>query len=77
MEKRTDRLMAAYVNLAFNVVISFGLAASLHVLREQKVPPSVFQRVLVEGEPRRGATWAKLELSARSARSTYRNVPAD
>lgn len=61
MEKRTDRLMAAYVDLAFNVAVSFGLHAGLSVLREHNVPPSVLQRVLVEGGPRRGFTWAKLE----------------
>lgn len=65
MEKRFDRLMAAYVDLAFNVSVSFGLAAGLRVLREQKVPPSVLQRVLVEGGPRRGFTWARLEPSSR------------
>lgn len=61
--------MAAYVDLAFNVAISFGLDAGLRVLREQKVPPSVVQRVLVAGGPRRGATWAKLEPLSRGAPS--------
>jgi len=61
MEKRTDRLMAAYVDLAFNIAISFGLAAGLRVLHEQKVPSSVVLRVLVMDGPRRGFTWAKLE----------------
>lgn len=53
MEKRTDRLTAAYVDLAFNVAVSFGLAAGLKVLHDQKTPPSVVQRVLIECGPRR------------------------
>lgn len=64
MEKRTDRLMAAYVDLAFNVAVSFGLDAGLRVLREQKVPTSVMQRVLIEGGPRRGDSWPKLGSSS-------------
>ena len=67
MEKRTDRLMAAYVDLAFNVAVSFGLKAGLRVLREQKVPSSVVLRVMIMGGPRRGSTWAKLEPSSRGA----------
>ncbi|MBD8725789.1 hypothetical protein IFT43_20705 [Oxalobacteraceae sp. CFBP 13708] len=66
MEKRTDRLMAAYVDLAFNIAISFGLAAGLRVLREQRVPSSVVLRVLILDRPRRGFTWAKLESSSLS-----------
>jgi len=56
MEQRTDRLTAAYVDLAVNVAISFGLDAGLRVLRDQKAPPPVVQRVLVESGPRRGAS---------------------
>lgn len=67
MEKRTDRLMAAYVDLAFNVAVSFGLHAGLRVLREQKVPSSVVLRVLIMGGPRRGFTWARLEPLSRGA----------
>lgn len=59
MEKRTDRLMAAYVDLAFNVAISFGLSAGLSVLREQKAPPAVVERVLSERGPRRGSTYTR------------------
>jgi hypothetical protein len=70
MEKRTDRLMAAYVDLAFNIAISFGLDAGIRVLHEQEVPPSVSQRVLVAGGPRRGASWAKLERSSCGAPHT-------
>lgn len=54
MEKRTDRLTAAYVDLAFNVAVSFGQEAGLRVLREQDVPPSVVRRVLIDAGPRRG-----------------------
>jgi hypothetical protein len=69
MDKRTDRLMAAYVDLAFNVAIVFGLDAGLRVLREHTVPPSVVHRVLVKGGPRRGFTWTRLGPSSRSAPS--------
>jgi len=68
MEKRTDRLMAAYVDLAFNIAISFGLAAGLRVLRERKVPSSVVLRVLIMDGARRGFTWAKREPSSRDSR---------
>lgn len=54
MEKRTDRLMAAYVDLAFNVAVSFGLEAGMRVL-QHKTPLLVIQRVLIEVGPRRGA----------------------
>lgn len=54
MDKRKDRLMAVYVDLAVNVANAFGLDAGLRVLREQGVPPEVLQRVLVDGGPRRG-----------------------
>lgn len=57
MKSRTDRLMSIYVDLAFNVTISFGLDAGLRVLREQNVPSSVVKRVLLEGGPRRGAIY--------------------
>jgi len=53
MEKRTDRLTAAYVDLAFNIANSFGLDAGLRVLRDQKAPPAVVQRVLIDSGPRR------------------------
>jgi len=70
MEQRTDRLTAAYVDLAVNIVISFGLDAGLRVLRDQKTPPAVVQRVLVEGGPRRGFTLARPEPSSHGARRT-------
>jgi hypothetical protein len=44
MEQRTDRLTAAYVDLAVNIAISFGLDAGLRVLGDQKAPPAVVQR---------------------------------
>jgi len=66
MEKRTDRLMAAYVDLAFNVAAAFGLDAGLRVLREQKVPTSIVQRVLIKGGPRRGDSWTKFGSSSPS-----------
>jgi len=53
MEQRTDRLTAAYVDLAVNIAISFGLDAGLRVLRDQKAPPAVVQRVLIDSGPRR------------------------
>ena len=62
--------MAAYVDLAFNVAVSFGLDAGLRVLREQKVPSSVVLRVLIMGGPRRGFTWAKPAPSSRGAPRT-------
>lgn len=55
MDKRTDRLMAVYVDLAVNVARAFGLSAGVRVLDEQGIPPGVLQRVLIEGGPRRGA----------------------
>jgi len=70
MEQRTDRLTAAYVDLAVNIAISFGLDAGLRVLRDQKTPSAVVQRVLVEGGPRRGFTWARPEPSSRGAPRT-------
>jgi hypothetical protein len=53
MEQRTDRLTAAYVDLAVNIAISFGLDAGLRVLGDQKAPPAVVQRVLIDSGPRR------------------------
>jgi hypothetical protein len=54
MERRSDRLTAAYVDLAVNVAIAFGLNAGIRFLHEQKTLPSVVQRVLIEDGPRRG-----------------------
>ncbi|MEM8510862.1 hypothetical protein RCH14_000153 [Massilia sp. MP_M2] len=65
MNLRTDRPTAAYVDLAVNISISFGLEAGLRVLREQNAPSSVVLRVLIMGGPRRGFTWARLEPSSR------------
>ena len=55
MEQRTDRLTAAYVDLAVNVAIAFGLDAGVRYLHRQKTVLAVVQRVLIEGGPRRGA----------------------
>jgi hypothetical protein len=57
MEKRTDRLTAAYVDLAVNVARVFGLEAGMRVL-QQNTPLPVVQRVLIDVGPRRGATSA-------------------
>lgn len=65
MEQRTDRLTAAYVDLAVNVVTAFGLDAGVRVLHQHKTPLAVVQRVLIDGGPRRGATSATLEPSSR------------
>jgi len=54
MDKRTDRLTAAYVDLALNVRTAFGLSAAVRVLQDEGVLPSVIQRVLINGGPRRG-----------------------
>ena len=54
MERRSDRLTAAYFDLAVNVATAFGLNAGIRFLHEQKAPPSVVQRVLIEDGPRRG-----------------------
>ena len=70
MEKRTDRLTAAYVDLAFNIAISFGLDAGLRVLSEQKMPTSVVQRVLIEGGPRRGDSRPKFGSFSRGGLQT-------
>jgi len=70
MEQRTDRLTAAYVDLAVNVAIAFGLDAGLRFLREQKTANAVVQRVLIDGGPRRGATSATPEPSSRGAPRT-------
>ena len=53
MERRTDRLTAAYVDLAINVATSFGLDAGLRVLHQQRTLPAVVQRVLIKGGPLR------------------------
>jgi hypothetical protein len=53
MEQRTDHLTATYVDLAFNVAITFGLEAGMRVL-QHKTPLLVVQRVLIEGGPQRG-----------------------
>jgi hypothetical protein len=55
MDQRTDRLTAAYVDLAVNVVTAFGLDAGVRVLHEQNTPLPVVQRVLIDGKPRRSA----------------------
>ena len=59
MEKRTDRLTAAYVDLAINVVGSHGLAAGVRALLECGAVLEVIERVLINGGPRRGATSVK------------------
>ena len=53
MEHRTDRLTAAYVDMAVNVAIAFWLDAGVRILHEQKAPPPVVQRVLFNSGPRR------------------------
>jgi hypothetical protein len=53
MEKRIDRFTAVYVDLAFNVAVTFGLEASMRVLKHN-TPLLVVQRVLIEGGARRG-----------------------
>lgn len=63
MEQRTDRLTAAYVDLAINVVTAFELDAGVRVLHQQGAPPTVVQRVLIEGRPRRGRPSAMPEPS--------------
>ena len=55
MDKRSDRLTAAYVDLAVNVRITFGLSAAVRVLQNEGVGPAVIQRVLIQCGPRRGA----------------------
>lgn len=54
MDKRTDRLTAAYVDLAVNVRTAFGLSAGIRTLQNEGVAPAVIQRVLINGGPRRG-----------------------
>lgn len=54
MEQRTDRLTAAYVDLAVNVAVTFNVAAGVRVLHLHKTPPAVVQRVLIDCGPRRG-----------------------
>lgn len=53
MDKRSDRLTATYVDLAINVCTAFGLSSGVRVLQEEGVSPTVIQRVLIEGRPRR------------------------
>lgn len=55
MDKRSDFITAAYVDLAVNVRIAFGLSASIRVLQNEGVAPSVIQRVLINGGPKRSA----------------------
>lgn len=63
MDKRSDRLTAAYVDLAVNVRTAFGLSAAIRVLQNEGVLPTVIQRVLINGGPRRGTIEAMPELS--------------
>lgn len=53
MDKRSDRLMSTYVDLAVNVRIAFGLSAAIRVLQNEGAPPAVIQRVLINAGPRR------------------------
>lgn len=53
MDKRSDRLTAAYVDLAVNVRTAFGLSAAIRVLQNEGVSPAVIQRVLINNGPRR------------------------
>lgn len=53
MDKRTDRLTAAYVDLAVNVRTTFGLSAGIRTLQDEGVSPAVIQRVLIDGGPKR------------------------
>jgi hypothetical protein len=55
MEKRIDSHTAAYIDLAINVSRVFGMAAGVQALYEQRVPPTVVQRALINRGPRRGA----------------------
>ena len=61
MESRTDRLTAVYVDMAVNIAIAYGMATAVRSLHECGVAPAVIQRVLIDGGPRRGATWARPE----------------
>jgi len=63
MDKRSDRLTAAYVDLAANVRTAFGLSAAIRVLQNEAVSPSVIQRVLINDGPRRGTIEDKPESS--------------
>lgn len=56
MEQRTDRLTAVYVDLAVSIADNHGLAAGVRALLQCGTAPAVIQRVLIDGEPRRGAT---------------------
>ena len=63
MDKRTDHVTAAFVNLAVNVGIAFGMAAGVRVLHKEGVSTAVTQRVLIDGGPRRSAISATPEQS--------------
>jgi len=54
MDKRTDCLIAAHVDLAVNVRTAFGLSAAIRVLQNEGASPAVIQRVLINSGPRRG-----------------------
>jgi hypothetical protein len=53
MEKRIDRRMAVYIDLAINVATALGLETGMRVL-QHNTPLLVVQRVLIEGGARRG-----------------------
>lgn len=53
MDKRSDRLTAAYVDLAVNVCTAFGLSAAIRVLEKEAIAPAIVQRVLISRGPRR------------------------
>jgi len=55
MDQRIDRLTAMQVDLAVNIAAAFGMAAGVLSLHECDAPPSVIQRVLIQGRPRRGS----------------------
>jgi len=61
MEKRIDRLAAAYVDLAVNIAGCYGIAAGVSALRNYGIEWPVVRRVLIDGGPRRGATSAKAD----------------
>jgi len=54
MDQRTDRLVAVQVDLAVNIAAVYGMAAGVVSLHECGAPLAVIQRVLIQGEPRRG-----------------------
>jgi len=57
MEKRTNRLAAVQVDLAVNVAAVFGMGAGVRVLHAEGISPTIVQRVIIDGGPRRGATY--------------------